>query len=307
MAEQDMLMLQILGIPMDLGQQRRGVDLGPGALRYAGLRESLLQLGHTVTDRGNIAVPDRNEEQTRSLWDHEGGKLRHLPSVLAALNEIYNATRAAVDQDAIPIFLGGDHSISLATISALSKEKSVGVLWVDAHGDFNTPDTTPSGNIHGMPVAALSGLGHPDLVNLGHAGRKLQADQIVMIGIRDLDPAEQVALRKSGITVYTMRHIDELGIAAVVKQALAKLRHVDHLHVSLDMDSIDPMYAPGVGTPVTGGLSFREAHLLCELVAETNKLGSVDVVEVNPILDHKNNTAELGVALISSLFGKTIL
>ncbi len=292
---------------MDLGQQRRGVDLGPGAIRYAGLSEALKRLGLEVNDLGNLSVADRNEAAVRSTAEHEGGKLRHLPGVLAALRRIYAATDDAIQKGVTPIFLGGDHSVSLATISAISKHRAVGVLWVDAHGDFNTHETTPSGNIHGMPVAALQGLGHSDLVNLGHDGRKLQANQIVMIGVRDLDVAEQKALSQSGIKVYTMRDIDERGMAAITREALLHLAQFDHLHLSLDMDSIDPREAPGVGTPVPGGLTFREAHLLCELVAEANVLGSVDVVEVNPILDEGNKTAELAVALISSLFGKAIL
>ncbi len=292
---------------MDLGQQRRGVDLGPGAIRYAGLHQALRRLGLDVTDLGNLSVADRNEAAVLSTSNHEGGKLRHLPGVLAALRNIYAATDNAIQNSVTPIFLGGDHSLSLATISAITKHRSVGVLWVDAHGDFNTVDTTPSGNIHGMPVAALQGRGHPDLVNLGHAGRKLQPNQIVMIGIRDLDRAEQLALSESGIKVYTMRDIDEHGIAAITREALTRLSQFEHLHISLDMDAIDPQEAPGVGTPVPGGLTFREAHLLCELVAESGDLGSVDVVEVNPILDEGNKTSELAVALISSLFGKSIL
>lgn len=315
--------VRILGIPSDLGQQRRGVDMGPSAVRYAGLFDRLTHEGHQVEDLGNIAVPVRDElrVQAHEWLPADGGGLRHLPEVVAACSAIYAeaqkwaATNVAgtnvAGADVLPIFLGGDHSIAVGTVSGMAAGAAVGgplgLLWVDAHGDFNTPEISPSGNVHGMPVAALVGRGHPDLVNLGHAGAKLRPHDVVMIGIRDLDPDERTALANSGITVYTMRDVDELGMATVARRALTRLQHVPRIHLSFDMDSIDPDVAPGVGTPVPGGLTFREAHLLMEILAEAQKITSLDVVEINPILDHGNRTAELAVELIASVLGKRIL
>ncbi|GIK72668.1 MAG: arginase [Chloroflexota bacterium] len=300
--------IKIVGAPMDLGQQRRGVDMGPSAVRYAGLYDRLAQLGHTVHDIGNIPVAGRDEDDVRrERWvETEGGGLRHLRAVTAACRAIYDvASACAVDE--FPIFLGGDHSIAIGTISGMAARGPLGVIWIDAHGDYNTPETTPSGNIHGMPMAALSGLGHPDLVNLGALGAKLRAQDIVMIAIRDLDLQERIALAHSGVIVYTMRDIDELGMATVARRALARLNRMARIHVSLDMDALDPSIAPGVGTPVAGGLTFREAHLLMEILAESEKVCSLDIVEVNPILDEGNRTAEVAVALTASLLGQQIL
>ncbi len=300
--------IKIVGVPMDLGQQRRGVDMGPSAVRYAGLYDRLVQLGHKVHDIGNIPVAGRDEDAVRSeRWvETEGGGLRHLRAVTAACRAIYDVASVCTGDD-FPIFLGGDHSMAIGTISAMAARGPLGVIWIDAHGDYNTPETTPSGNIHGMPMAVLSGQGHPDLVNLGAAGAKLRPQDIVMIAIRDLDVQERIALAHSGIIVYTMRDIDELGMATVARRALARLNRLSHIHVSLDMDALEPTVAPGVGTPVTGGLTFREAHLLMEILAESGKVRSLDVVEVNPILDEGNRTAEVAVALIASLLGQQIL
>ena len=301
--------LRILGIPMDLGQQRRGVDMGPSAVRYAGLFERLTQLGHQVVDDGNVAVPGRDEQSVRAHhWIESGaGGLRHLPEVIAACQAIYDEAKRCASSAEIPLFLGGDHSIAIGTVAGTASAGPLGVIWVDAHGDFNTPDTTPSGNIHGMPVAVLTGHGHPDLVNLGHAGAKVRPQDMVLIGIRDLDGHEQVELANSGINVYTMRDVDELGMATVARRALTRLNHVPRIHISFDMDAIDPTVAPGVGTPVPGGLTFREAHLLMEILAESHKIASLDVVEINPILDQGNRTAELAIELIASVLGKKIL
>lgn len=300
--------VKIVGAPMDLGQQRRGVDMGPSAVRYAGLYDRLAQLGHTVHDIGNIPVAGRDEDDVRrERWvETEGGGLRHLRAVTAACRAIYDVASACA-ADEFPIFLGGDHSIAIGTISGMAARGPLGVIWIDAHGDYNTPETTPSGNIHGMPMAALSGLGHPDLVNLGASGAKLRAQDIVMIAIRDLDLQERIALAHSGVIVYTMRDIDELGMATVARRALARLNRMTRIHVSLDMDALDPSIAPGVGTPVAGGLTFREAHLLMEILAESEKVCSLDIVEVNPILDEGNRTAEVAVALTASLLGQQIL
>lgn len=301
--------IRILGIPIDLGQQRRGVDMGPSAIRYAGLYDRLLKEGHQVEDLGNIDVPVRDERSVRAhgSLDAAGAGLRHLPEVVSACQAIYAEAQKCDAGAALPLFLGGDHSISIGTVAGMSCNGPLGLLWVDAHGDFNTPDISPSGNIHGMPVAALIGRGQPELVNLGHPGPKLRPHDIVMIGIRDLDPEERLALANSGITIYTMRDVDELGMATVARRALARLGHLPRIHLSLDMDSIEPGVAPGVGTPVPGGLTFREAHLLMEIVGESHKIAALDVVEINPILDHGNRTAELAVELITSALGKRIL
>ncbi len=294
---------------MDMGQQRRGVDMGPSALRYAGLYNRLSKEGYQVEDLGNLDVPVRDERsvQEHSWIEANGGGLRHLPEVISACQAIYQEAQKCTGTDILPLFLGGDHSIAIGTVAGIACGGATGLLWVDAHGDFNTPDSSPSGNIHGMPVATLVGRGQPELVNLGHPGPKLRPQDIVMIGIRDLDGAERTALANSGITVYTMRDVDELGMATVARRALARLGHLSRIHLSLDMDVMEPSAAPGVGTPVPGGLTFREAHLLMEIVGESQKITALDVVEINPIIDEGNRTAELAVELICSALGKSIL
>lgn len=287
---------------MDLGQALRGVDMGPSALRYAGISEALERLGHRVEDQGNIEVAVRG---TVRRGDKKG--LDYLDEVQRTCEAIYAAGQQALADGCLPVFLGGDHSMSIGTIGGVSHERRVGVLWVDAHGDFNTPTSSPSGNIHGMPMATLMGQGNDGLVNLGREGAKLRPEDVILIGIRDLDPEERQMLRKSRVGVYTMREIDERGIARVAAEALERLSHLDHLHISLDMDSLDPIYAPGVGTPVSGGLNLREAHLLMEKIADDGRVGSVDVVEVNPMLDDKNRTGRIAVEVLASLFGKSIL
>ncbi len=296
-----MTTIQIIGVPMDLGQARRGVDMGPYALRYAGLGDALSSLGYHVVDGGNIPVPVPEEEEARNP------KARHLRSVAATCEEIYRRARACREENAFVLFLGGDHSISIGTVAAVAEGQDIGLIWIDAHGDFNTPETTPSGNIHGMPVAVITGRGAPELVNVGYPGPKVDPAHIVLIGTRDLDPEEREALRHSGITVFTMRDIDEFGMATVARRVITQLHGLDYVHVSLDMDSLDPDVAPGVGTPVPGGLTYREAHLLMEILAEWGKIGSLDIVEVNPILDRRNQTAQMAVELTASLLGKRIL
>jgi arginase len=292
--------IRIIGVPMDLGQSRRGVDMGPSALRYAGLAHRLRKLGHTVEDAGNIPVPVRDTLP-------EAGGMSFLPSVVQACELIYQQGQKAVADGCIPLFIGGDHSIAVGTAGGVTHHAPAGLLWIDAHGDFNTPESSPSGNIHGMPLAALMGLGTPELVNLGRPGTKLKSSDVILIGARDLDIAERALLKESRIGIYTMREIDERGIATVVNEALTRLAHLSRIHVSLDMDSLDPMEAPGVGTPVTGGLTYREAHLLMEILADTGCVGSIDVVEINPILDDRNRTAEIAAELLASLLGKSIL
>ncbi len=292
--------IRILGARMDLGQSRRGVDMGPSALRYAGLFKRLEKLGCTVEDAGNIQVP------VRDTLPHAGG-MSYLPAVVKTCEALYETGRQAVADGFRPLFLGGDHSIAAGTIGGVTHDAPAGVLWIDAHADFNIPETSPSGNIHGMPLAALMGRGAPELINVGRPGPKLSAPDVVLIAIRDLDIGERKLLQEANIGIYTMREIDERGIAAVANEALRQLRHHTQLHISFDADSLDPREAPGVGTPVPGGLTYREAHLLMEIIADTGKVASMDVVEVNPILDQRNRTAEIAVELVASLFGESIL
>lgn len=292
--------VQIIGVPIDLGQSHRGVDLGPGALRYAGLASRLEKLGYKVYDSGNLPVPVR-ESLVHERQDH------YLPSIIEVCKAACLAGQQALAQGRIPIFLGGDHSISIGTIAGIAHEQSVGVLWIDAHGDFHTEESSPSKNIHGMPLAILLGYGYPELVAVGGSQPTLQPEDVVMIGVRDLDSGERQRLRESGMTVYTMRDIDEKGMGAIAAEALAKLRHKTRLHVSLDIDSLDPQASPGAGTLVPGGLTYREAQLLMEIIADSRCLGSLDIVEINPILDNRNKTAETAVELTASLFGKSII
>lgn len=294
--------IRIYGVPMDLGQKRRGVDMGPSAIRYAGLQRRLERLGHTVIDGGNINAPviEQIDEIDRIPAD---GLAHNVPSITRVCRVVYEHMRAAMGADETVVFLGGDHSIATGTVAAaLEQQRRVGVLWIDAHADFNTPMTTPSGNVHGMVVASLMGTGP---IQIGE--RRLSPDQIVMIGTRDLDYEEKNAIARSGVKVLTMRHVDENGVANVLRMALDTLGDVDALHISLDMDALDPQFASGVGTPVPGGLTYREAHLLMEILADDGRVRSLDVVEVNPILDIGNRTAEIAVELVSSLFGQRIL
>lgn len=295
--------VRIYGVPMDLGQSRRGVDMGPSAIRYAGLQNRLENLGWTVYDAGNIHVPVSEQMEADETFD--GRPTHHLSAIAHVAQEIHDAMLKSVQANEDAIFLGGDHSISIGSISgALHRADKVGVIWVDAHGDFNTPKTSPSGNIHGMVVTSLMWQG-PEILAIGE--RRLKPDQIVMIGTRDLDYEERIALRESGIKVMTMRDIDEDGMASIVRSALEQLGDVGAIHVSFDMDSLDPSVAPGVGTPVQGGLNYREAHLLLEMLADDGRVRSMDIVEVNPILDTFNYTAEIAVGLAASLFGQRII
>ncbi len=298
------LTIRVIGVPMDLGQSRRGVDMGPSAVRYAGLQSRLARLGHVVRDEGNLHVPAPEQD----IEDAEGGEgARRLGPVARVCQAVYDQARGCVEAGDFALFLGGDHSMSIGTVSALAcTGQRVGMIWIDAHGDFNTPATSPSGNVHGMPVAVLVGDGPAALVDIGSPGAKLQPSDIVQVGIRDLDAAERIRLSESAIDVFTMRHVDEMGIAHVARQALDRMRHVDRIHVSLDMDSLDPDDAPGVGTPVPGGLTYREAHLLMEILSDSGKVRSLDLVEINPILDTHNRTAELAVDLVASLLGQRI-
>ncbi len=292
--------IQIIGVPIDLGQTQRGVDMGPAAMRYAGLSSSLTALGYRIHDAGNIEVPIRE-----TLADQQ--PQHYLPAIRRTCQATYEIVRRAVEQGHIPLLLGGDHTLAIGSIGGNTHAAPAGLIWVDAHGDFNTPRTTLTGNIHGMTLALLLGAGYPELIDVGRPGPVLRPEDVVMIGIRDLDPEERVRLRESGITVYTMRDIDERGIGAVTREAVARLEHRDRLHVSLDMDALDPQAGPGVGTTSPGGLTCREAELLMEIIADTGRCCALDIVEINPILDRHNRTARLAVDLAASLFGKRIL
>lgn len=292
--------IAIHGIPMDIGQMRRGVDMGASAIRYAGLQARLQNLGWHVTDMGNISIPDTGHHPSDDIPNAHNST-----AVAEIAQQAYRAMQRTITNHQIAIFLGGDHSCAIGTLAgSITRPERTGVIWVDAHADFNTPSTSPSGSVHGMVVSSVMGMCPPPL-QIGTT--PLAPDQIVMIAIRDLDREERIALRQSGITVYTMRDIDEHGIATVMRRALEHLHDVAAIHVSFDMDSLDPTVAPGVGTPVSGGLSIREAHLIMEVLHDTQKVVALDLVEVNPILDQYNRTAELAVDLTSSLFGQRIL
>jgi arginase len=293
----------IFGVPMDLGQDRRGVDMGPSAIRYARLEACLEDLGHTVTDLGNAGVPIPEVVAA-------GEEVKHLAAVKSVCEEVSARAAAIVTEGLFPVFLGGDHAIAIGTVSGVARSTSgasTGVIWVDAHADFNTPATSPSGNIHGMPLATLTGRGHPDLVGIGGPGASVGTQDVVIVGLRSVDVEEKNLLREASVKVYTMKDIDAYGAARVVRSAIKDLRHLDRVHLSLDLDAVDPQVAPGVGTPVRGGLTYREAHLLMELVNEAGIVSSLDVVEVNPILDVKNGTATLAVELVESLMGRRII
>ncbi len=293
--------VRIYGVPMDLGQQRRGVDMGASALRYAGLQARLQRIGLNVIDSGNISVPVYEAIAN----DNTNRRAHNADAIGAVCSAAHDRMGEIIQRGEFAIFLGGDHSMSMGTVAgSLSRPERVGVLWIDAHGDFNTPETTPSGNVHGMVVAALMGLCPPPL----RIGKKLLTpEQIVYIGVRDLDAEEKRATVAHHLNMFTMREVDEMGMAAVVHRALHLLRDCDVLHVSLDMDSLDPTVTPGVGTPVPGGLTYREAHLLMEMLADDGRVRALDIVEVNPILDTLNGTAQVAVALTASLLGQRIL
>lgn len=295
--------IRMIGAPMDLGADRRGVDIGTSAIRYADINDRLRTLGHSVKDMGNLLIP---QPESQPLGNP---KLKYLEPIVRVSEELANIVTSILQEGEFPLILGGDHSIALGSISGVAKiHKNIGVIWIDAHADFNTNQTTPSGNIHGMILSALAGIGHNSLTNVGGWQPKIHTESIVIVGARDLDSSEQALLREHSIHVFTMSEIDQLGISEVMRQALTIAGdHNDGIHLSLDMDALDPKEAPGVGTPVRGGLTYREAHLAMELIADSGKLISMDVVEVNPILDRENATALLAVELVLSALGKKIL
>jgi arginase len=297
--------VRIIGVPLDLGASRRGVDMGPSALRIARLVERLEGIGYTVEDGGNLIVSQR--EQLVSCGRDALTAIAELSRELAAV------TAQAVRDGAIPLVLGGDHSLAMGSVAGVAtalaeRGEALGVIWLDAHGDINTPETSASGNVHGMPVAHLLGLGDPRLAGIATPSPAVRPERLVMVGIRDLDPPEQRHIGRLGITAFTMRDIDERGLKSVMAEAIAIAGHeTGGIHVSCDPDWIDPMDAPGVGTPVRGGATYREGHLALEMVADSGRLVAMDLVEINPVLDERNRTAAMAVDLIVSAFGKRIL
>lgn len=295
--------ISIVGAPMDLGQLRRGVDMGPSAIRYAGVVERLESLGYQVNDLGDIEI-GRDRLTTDPLTG-----LRNLEAVVQASTKIADKVDKIMKEGSFPLVLGGDHSIAIGTLAGISKYfKRLGVIWFDAHGDLNTPETSPSGNIHGMPLAVSLGLGETTLTQIGGYCPKIQPENIVIIGARSLDEGEKRLIKEKGIKVYTMHEIDRLGIPKVIEETIAYFKdRTDGVHLSLDLDGLDPLYAPGVGTPVEGGLNYRESHLAMEMFFESGMITSAEFVEVNPILDERNKTGILAVGLMASLFGESLL
>lgn len=298
--------VELIGVPIDMGAGRRGVDMGPSAIRYAGLQAALHACGLAVFDQGNLPAPVM---ETCQAGD---SRLRYLDCIVPLARRVMGAVAAALRRNRFPLVLGGDHSLSLGSLRGAARHKRLGVIWIDAHADFNTPETTPSGNIHGMPLAALAGLGDPRLVELDLSAAAVGTPvvspaNIAIVGVRDLDPGERSLLKQHGVHVYGMDLIDRQGMHQVMLSAIqAASQGMDGLYLSFDLDSIDPEHAPGVGTAVRGGLTYREAHLACELLAESGLLVGMDLVEVNPILDERNRTALLAVELALSALGKRV-
>ncbi len=293
--------IAIIGATLDLGQGRRGVDMGPSAIRYAGLEERLATLGYDVRDHGNVetAVPEA------TALDDE--RARFLPEIKTTCERIAGKVVEEVDAGALPLVLGGDHSVALGTLGGLARVRGAGgVLWIDAHSDINTPETSPSGNVHGMPLAAALGLADEWFESDAWPLPAVDARRVALLGVRSLDDGERQLLREAGVRVFTMSEIDRIGVERAVSEALDRVTGGGFVHVSLDMDALDPEIAPGVGTPVRGGLTYREAHLALELVAESGVAGSLEVVEVNPILDRENTTALTAVELVASALGAKI-
>ncbi|HLR10487.1 MAG TPA: arginase [Sporosarcina sp.] len=296
--------ISLIGMPMDLGQLRRGVDMGPSAIRYAGIIERLENLAYKVEDLGNVSVkrPSRQELVRED-------NLRNLNEVVEANIELSKVVSEEIEKERFPLVLGGDHSIAIGSIAGVSQHyENLGVIWYDAHGDINTVETSPSGNIHGMPLAVNLGLGHEKLTDIMGEAPKVKPENIVMIGIRDLDEGEKELIKKLNVKVYTMHEVDRIGMPQVIQETIEYLKdRTDGVHLSFDLDGIDPSEAPGVGTPVNGGVTYRESHLAMEMLAESDIVTSAEFVEVNPMLDDKSKTAILAVDLIGSLFGEKLI
>jgi arginase len=299
--------IRIIGVPMDLGQSRRGVDMGPSALRVAGLQSRLKQLGHSVEDIGNMPVRQPEEQP------YGEKRAKYLHEIAEACRGLAEMTEKTLAEGFFPLVLGGDHSIAIGTCSGVSgffrkQSKKIGYLWLDAHGDMNTPESSPSGNVHGMPLASLIGYGAPELVELLGFKPKVEPRNVAIVGVRDLDAKERRLVKESGVHAFTMRDIDERGMREVMSEALRfAMDDSDGIAVSLDMDLIDPADAPGVGTPVRGGITYREGHLAMEMIADSEAMASLEVVEINPVIDLHNTTALLGVEMVLSALGKKIL
>jgi arginase len=299
--------IRIIGVPMDLGQSRRGVDMGPSALRVAGLQARLKQLGHPVEDIGNMAVKQAEEQ-------HFGEKrAKYLTEIAETCLSLAELTEKALQEGFLPLVLGGDHSLAIGSIAGVSnfyrrQSKKIGCLWLDAHGDMNTPETSPSGNVHGMPLATLIGDGAPEMVELLGYKPKVEPRNVALVGLRDLDAKERRLVKESGVHAFTMRDIDERGLREVMNEALHFCTdETEGVAVSLDMDFVDPEDAPGVGTPVRGGVTYRESHLAMEMIADSDAMVSLEIVEINPVIDLHNKTALLGVEMVLSALGKKIL
>jgi arginase len=302
--------IRVIGVPLDLGASRRGVDMGPSAVRVAGLEARLEALGHEVTDGGNIRVEIAETQVAGKENAH------YLKQIAQTCTRTAEAVVKMLEEGMTPLVLGGDHSLAVGSVSGVAefyrnkkdKGEKIGLVWIDAHSDINTPETSPSGNVHGMPLAALLGMGPDALTKIFGYAPKILAENTVLIGVREIDSAERENIRRAGVAVYTMRDIDERGMRAVMEEALrAAGQGTAGYHVSLDMDWIDPEDAPGVGTPVRGGATYREAHLAMEIIADHGRLLSFEIVEVNPVIDEHNRTADLSVELACSAFGKKIL
>lgn len=299
--------IRLLGVPMDLGAGRRGVDMGPSAIRIAGIAKALQDIGYRVTDDGDVGVP---APETR---DPGQPNARYLEPIYHVCNRLRLRVRRALEDGDIPVVLGGDHSIAMGTGSGVAEHyrnqgQKVGLIWVDAHADMNTPDSSPSGNIHGMPLATLLGQGHPKLVEMGGFAPKVEPQHVCLIGIRDIDDRERDIVKRSGIHAYTMRDVDERGMRAIMQESIGFVTDgTAGFHMSFDLDGMDPRDVPGTGTPVKGGINWREANLLMEMVSDTGKMLSLEVTELNPILDVKNQSGEVAVDVVLSAFGKRIL
>jgi len=300
--------IALIGVPLDLGAGRRGVDMGPSAVRVAGLGKRLTALGFNVTDLGNIEVP-----QAESLPDRGPSDAKFLPEIAAACASLADLVSKVLRDGQMPLVLGGDHSIAVGTVAGISnffraEKQKIGLLWIDAHADMNTPESSPSGNVHGMPLACCAGSGPDQLKNLLGYSPKVEPASIALIGLRDVDEVERRNVKALGVQAFTMRDIDERGMRSVMDEAIGiTTKNTAGFHLSFDMDFLDPEFAPGVGTPVRGGATYREAHLAMEIVADSGKMLSIEVVEVNPVIDEVNRTAELAVELILSAMGKKIL
>ena len=299
--------IRVIGVPLDLGQSRRGVDMGPSAVRVAGLEARLEALGHVVEDGGNVAVaiPEQKKE------GHPNAK--YLKEITATCTKHAELVLKTLEAGKVPVSLGGDHSMAAGSVAGVAEyyrkqDQRIGLIWIDAHTDINTPESSPSGNVHGMPLAAIMGLGPPELSNIFNFSPKVRPENCVLVGVRDIDAIEKNNVHRAGIEVLTMRDIDERGMRAVMEEALRMAgRGTAGYHVSLDMDWVDPEDAPGVGTPVRGGATYREAHLAMEIIADHGRMLSFEIVEVNPVIDEHNQTADLAVELALSAFGKKIL